>query len=717
MVYSAFEKQGDKMRGQLYGIRLFEEDGSYSGKWEFTDLSDVKQVLSDCAPDKTCVFNAGVMLDERRKGISNPRKILTGAPGTPITENGGFTVPVASVKALTLDGSGVDALGDAWESFSALKPIEAALADAELPAALVLTPAQLREPSDAMLDGVLGWLHGTTREWPLGDMFHGSPTVVEPPSYNYRDRGYPEFRMANRDRPWMIYLGANDGMIHAFYASPDFLCVEGEGVTCPRWEPGEEAWAYLPMNMIGRTMEEVKRGSERFFSQDLSCRYTDVILDDKVNGQKELECGDDPNCGWATILLCGQGWGGSWYVAIDVTDPASPRPLWEMTVPASKDEEDGLGRTWSVPSINLINLAGKPTWAALFGNGYNADMRNCPSWESNSGKCKSAGGVTYGTRASYRMLNFPFDGAWPEYGDGTDGDRGHAYLVDVSSGTMLKKLHMHAAQGNGTNMMSLVADVASIDSDHNGMIDAAFLGGWDGTLARVYFGDKKTESLDDIGACVGSSEVLTNMGASRPITSNPAVVTHPTKADGVYLFVGSGVDAGIAPDQQRNNGNQWDFRAFQFDEKGTKSCIQVPNAGNLCKQSDWKLDNRARLLGQPLFSRQYSGRDWLVYTSWTPPTGGCGGEGVARLWCLDVTNATANGGCVPCGNLDGDDENEPDRSVVIDTGGTVPSPPVLADGVVYVGPAATPIFDDEGNAPNPNARQPRTVTVSWREIF
>ena len=718
MVYSAFEKSGDKMRGRLYAIRLFEENGEYSNDWQFTDLSDTRKLLSDCGPDKTCIFEAGQMLDERRRTVGHPRKILTGLPGTPITDNGGFTVPVESVQALPATSAGVEALGTAWEKFSDLEPIEAALENAQLPSHLALTGSQLREPPESLLEKVIGWLHGTTREWPLGDMFHGSPTVVEPPSYGYRDRGYPQFRMAQRDRPWMIYTGANDGMIHAFYASPDYGCVEKAGVTCPRWQPGEEAWAYLPMNLIGRTLDEVKRGSERFFSMDLSCRYTDVIVDDKVDSTtKELECGDDPNCGWATILLCGQGWGGSWYVAIDVTEPADPKPLWEMTVPASGEEEDGLGRTWSVPALNLINLGGKPRWAALFGNGYNADMRNCPSWDSNSGKCKTGGGITYGTRASYRMLNFPFDGAWPEYGDGTDGDLGHAFLVDVPTGRLMKKLHMHAKQGNGTNMLSLVADVAAIDSDFNGMIDAAYLGGWDGSLARVYFGDKKTDSLDDIGVCVGSSEVLTNMGTSRPITSNPAVVTHPVRKDGVYLFVGSGVDWGLAPDQQRNSGNQWDFRAFQFDEKGTSACIQVPNAGNLCKQSDWKLDNRARLLGQPLFSRQYSGRDWLVYTSWTPPTGGCGGAGVARLWCLDVTDASGNKGCVPCGDLDGDGDHEPDRSVEIDTGGTVPSPPVMADGVVYVGPLATPVYDADGNGPRPNANHPRTVTISWREIF
>lgn len=708
LVYSAFEMEGDQRRGHLYGIRLFKETSAYSGTWHFTDMSTPAELLKDCGPDQTCVFDAGQMLADRTKA----RKIYTGEPDQPDTSSDGFRLPIRRAIELPETSSGSTALKTQWSTFSNFAAIKAALKDTELPANLSISGADLRAPSDSRAMQVIDWLHGPGRNWPLGDILHGSPTVVEPPSYGYRDRGYPQFRQAQAKRPWMTYVGANDGMIHAFYASPDFF-YEAAGETQPRWQPGEEAWAYLPVNQIGRTFAEVAAGSQRFFSQDLSCRYTDAILEDKVNADGELDCGDDPNCGWGTVLLCGQGWGGSWYVAIDVTDPSRPRPLWELTVPGSSSDKSGLGRTWSVPSINLLRLAGKPTWTALFGNGYNADAANCPTFNPSNKKCSTSGGITWGTKASYRMLNLPFEGAWPVYGDGTDGDQGHAWLVDLATGALLKTLHLH--EGGGKNMMSVVADVASIDTDWNGMIDAAYVGGWDGTLARIYFGDKETSSLSSVGACFTGGDRLVVMANSRPITSNPAVVAHPTRRDRVHLFVGSGVDSGTAPDQQRSEGNQWDFRAFQFDDDGSSTCPSVPNAGNMCGQTDWKLSDSARLLGQPLFSRQANGHDWLLYTTWSPApiSAGCQGSGTARLACIDVTNPDA---CTVCGDLTGDG-GASEREAVIDTGGLPPAPPVVVDGNVYMGASRTPITDTDGNVPIPNALVSRTVTLSWREVF
>src|SRR5690606_12951756 len=122
-----------------------------------------------------------------------------------------------------------------------------------------------------------------------------------------------------------IYVGANDGMIHAFHAGPD-IHWKDDNCTGPRWQPGQEAWAYLPANMLAKTLVHVERGGQRFFSQDLSCRFTDVMVDTDFE-----TCSADawdwpwdsekPYCGWRTVLMCGQGWGGSWYVALDVTDP------------------------------------------------------------------------------------------------------------------------------------------------------------------------------------------------------------------------------------------------------------------------------------------------------------------------------------------------------------------------------------------------------------
>jgi hypothetical protein len=62
-------------------------------------------------------------------------------------------------------------------------------------------------------------------------------------------------------------------------------------------------------------------------------------------------------------------------------------------------------------------------------------------------------------------------------------------------------------------------------------------------------------------------------------------------------------------------------------------------------------------------------------------------------------------------------DDEPDRSVTIHTGNTIPTSPVMADGNVYIGPIRRAVNEGKANGPRANAQRPRTITVSWREIF
>ncbi|UUZ51080.1 hypothetical protein LP420_16880 [Massilia sp. B-10] len=52
----------------------------------------------------------------------------------------------------------------------------------------------------------------------LGDIVNSAPHYVGEPSDNYGDAAYRAFRTANQNRTRMIYVGANDGMVHGFDA-------------------------------------------------------------------------------------------------------------------------------------------------------------------------------------------------------------------------------------------------------------------------------------------------------------------------------------------------------------------------------------------------------------------------------------------------------------------------------------------------------------------
>lgn len=178
----------------------------------------------------------------------------------------------------------------------------------------------------------------------LGDIVNSAPQYVGAPNFRHKDsleaEPYSEFKVDNADRPPMIYVGANDGMLHGFDA-----------------ETGEERLAYIPGKLLGTVKQlanEDYQENHKFYVDG-----TPTVSDAFLGGA------------WRTVLVGGLNKGGQSIYALDVTDPnsfseanASSTFKWEFT-----DEDDAdLGYTYSRPAIVKLNNG---TWAAVFGNGYN----------------------------------------------------------------------------------------------------------------------------------------------------------------------------------------------------------------------------------------------------------------------------------------------------------------------------------------------------------
>lgn len=176
----------------------------------------------------------------------------------------------------------------------------------------------------------------------LGDLVDSAPYFVGPPDNNYSDylesSPYSSFMISNASRTPMIYVGANDGMLHGFDA-----------------DTGVEKLAYVPSPVYSNLTQ--------LTSTTYSHRYF-------VNGSPTVQ---DAFYGgaWHTILVSGLAGGGQGFFALDVTNPgnfseanASSLVRWEFT-----DSNDGdLGYSFSEPTIAKMNDG---TWVAIFGNGYN----------------------------------------------------------------------------------------------------------------------------------------------------------------------------------------------------------------------------------------------------------------------------------------------------------------------------------------------------------
>ena len=210
---------------------------------------------------------------------------------------------------------------------------------------------------------------GTTEVMRLGDIVNSTPTVVATPAeglnLRYRDRSYAEFLEKYTDRRNMVYVGANDGMLHAFNAG--FFDTEtmefsvngykADGVTPATPHPlGAEIWAYVPMNLQPHLQWLRDPGYTHVYYMDLKPR----ILDAKIfaPGIDPVTGIDHPE-GWGTIMVAGMRFGGgkitidtgadgflpapnntddltrsSAYVIMDITDPESePTLLAEIQLP------------------------------------------------------------------------------------------------------------------------------------------------------------------------------------------------------------------------------------------------------------------------------------------------------------------------------------------------------------------------------------------------
>lgn len=194
------------------------------------------------------------------------------------------------------------------------------------------------------------------REATLGDALESQPIFISKPVFSYVDPGYSDFAALYADRVGTVYMGANDGMLHAFSALD-------EG-TSPTIKGGTERWAYVPSMVIPNMW--------KLADFDYSNLHTNF-----VNGSPIVSdvCPKDPpaTCSgseWKTILVGGLNGGGRGYYALDVTNPAAPVLLWEFTTTSGQGStrDDAIGYSFGTP---VITAKSDGTWVVLVTSGYN----------------------------------------------------------------------------------------------------------------------------------------------------------------------------------------------------------------------------------------------------------------------------------------------------------------------------------------------------------
>ena len=149
--------------------------------------------------------------------------------------------------------------------------------------------------------------------WKLGDIVDSSPLAVGKPSSFFNFNSYSSFRTANLSRPEVVYVGANDGMMHCFNAAD-----------------GVEKWAYVPKNQLSK----MKFLMDPTYCHSYFVNMAPAAYDIYVGGA------------WKTVLIGGQERGGSGLFALNVTnpEPGSISLMWDVDIAALKG-------SWNRPEL------------------------------------------------------------------------------------------------------------------------------------------------------------------------------------------------------------------------------------------------------------------------------------------------------------------------------------------------------------------------------
>jgi len=361
------------------------------------------------------------------------------------------------------------------------------------------------------------------RESVLADIVDSSPTWVGPPSAPYATswsdalyptatvpentgtQSYAGFKSTFGTRQNVVYVGANDGLLHGFRAgSYDSSNNYVNNSATPN--DGAEILAYMPGAVIGGTLlnsggtttsvTDTIHGTDPTNSNTVdplldyaNTQYGHNFFVDATPGTGDLFYGGT----WHTWAVGGLGAGGAAIYALDVTDPskfqesnAASLVIGEWTAASlncSNDSACGknLGNTYGQPIIRRLHNG---LWGVIFGNGYNS----------------------------------------------RSGDAG-IFVMTVDSSTGATTTYYVSTGTSGNNG---IAYVYPADLDGDLVTDYIYAGDLQGNLWRFDLTSDKPATW----AASTSVSLLYTTDTSQPITTRPVIwITAPATQGGAYRLM------------------------------------------------------------------------------------------------------------------------------------------------------------------------------------
>ena len=176
-----------------------------------------------------------------------------------------------------------------------------------------------------------------SRDSAMGDIINSSPIYIGAPSSGISDADYQPFYATNNGRAPAVYVGSNDGMLHAIRAST-----------------GVELFSYVP-GFVARDLNDLTNPG---YTHEALVDTVPKIQEAKVNGT------------WKTVLIGAAGNGAQGVFALDVTTPTAFTPANVLFEFSDADDAD-FGNVIASPEIAKLKVAANTYQYFAVVTGYN----------------------------------------------------------------------------------------------------------------------------------------------------------------------------------------------------------------------------------------------------------------------------------------------------------------------------------------------------------
>lgn len=287
----------------------------------------------------------------------------------------------------------------------------------------------------------------------------------------------------------VVFIGTNSGYLHAFNTSN-----------------GQEIFSLIPEETLANAnfyMDVNDSLSEKIYGLDGPITYwhDDTNFNNVVDGTETV------------YLYIGMRRGGTSYYAFNVTNPLTPKLLWQKngaqissstkpTPPSSSSGLSKLGQTWSALKPALVKWQGTPTYVLFSGGGYD------PSEDGNN-----------------------VEG--PNERITSDSIGNTIFMINAKTGSVLWSAHDDVTGVSTTMKSSFPADVIPIDKDNDGYTDLLYAAD---TGGRVWRFDISTTSTSKNNFATGAAIADINTSGADGIAGNRRFYSQP---DIVYITEGS----------------------------------------------------------------------------------------------------------------------------------------------------------------------------------